>query len=57
MLSTACCEGERSRGTCLVEVVVEVGVAGAQISSEDGGVRGEHCGDVDVSRATDDQAH
>lgn len=38
------------------EVVVEVVIAGAQVSAQQGGVRGEHGGDVDVTRPDGDAA-
>jgi len=42
--------------TCLVEIVVEVGVACTQVAAEDRGMSREDRRDVDVSCATDDQA-
>ena len=41
----------------LVDVVVEVDVAGTQMASEHRRVRREDCSDVDVTRPTDDQSH
>lgn len=41
----------------LVEVVVEVGFAGAQVSAQQGRVSGEHGGDVDVTGADGDETN
>jgi len=41
----------------LIDVVVEVDVAGTQMASEHRRVRREDCSDVDVTRPTDDQSH
>jgi len=41
----------------LVDVVVEVDVAGTQMASEHRRVRREDRSDVDVTRPTDDQSH
>jgi len=49
--------GQREERTCtrLIQVVVEIRVAGAQVASQDGGVRREDSRHVDMSSATDDQ--
>lgn len=39
----------------LIQVVVEIGLSSAQISTQQGGVRGEDGGDIDVTRSNGDE--
>jgi len=41
----------------LVDVVVEVDVASAEVTAEHGGVSREDCSDIDVASATHDQTN